>query len=39
MNARLSTGVHYPTDLLAGSLIGASFGLFNWRWLVVVLLG
>jgi undecaprenyl-diphosphatase len=37
--SRLYTGVHYPSDLLVGSLIGAGFGLFNWRWLVVVLLG
>ena len=37
--SRLYTGVHYPSDLLGGSLLGAAFGVWDWRWLVVVLLG
>lgn len=37
--SRLHTGAHYPSDLAAGTLLGAAFGVWNWRWLVVVLLG
>ena len=37
--SRLYTGVHYPSDLLVGSLLGAALGVWDWRWLVVVLLG
>ena len=37
--SRLHTGVHYPSDLAVGSLLGVAFGVWDWRWLVVVLLG
>lgn len=29
--SRYYLGVHYPTDLVAGALLGAAFGLVDWR--------
>ena len=35
--SRYYLGVHYPTDLLAGSALGVVFGLADWSWLITAL--
>ena len=35
--SRYYLGMHYPTDLLAGAALGAAFAIFDWRWLVHLL--